>query len=215
MSVKSLQGWRAIPGWFNFAGWYDEVLETAPRGTTLVEIGSAFGRSAAYLARRAIDMKRHDLRLVAVDPFEWQVALGDPTCDTYRRALGGQHLPFNVMLRGMTLHCPEELERLTLLRLPSVEAARIFDRVHLAMIDADHAYEPCRDDIRAWRARATILAGHDHDLPGVRKACTEVLGPEDSAYHVRPAEPPDEGDFLAPGSGMGAVWVRGVRGPRP
>jgi hypothetical protein len=204
--------WKNLIGWFNYRNWYDTILAEAPHGATLVEIGSAFGRSTAYLARRALDTKRHDLRLVAVDPFEWRVALGDPTCDTYRRSLGGERGgPFNVMLRGMTLHCPEELERLTLLRLPSVEAARIFDKVHFAMIDADHAFGPCREDILAWSPKATILSGHDYDLEGVQRACLEVLGAKDVAFHVRPAESPDDGDFLpkdAAKTGAGAVWVR-------
>ncbi len=195
-------------------GLYDEVLDAAPHGATLVEIGSAFGRSLAYLARRAIDTKRHDVRIVGVDPFTWRVALGDPTCDTYRRALigpvdsdagGPNGGAFACMLRGMLLHCPEELERTTLLRLQSVEAAKIFDKVHMAFIDGDHAYEPVLADLKAWSLKATILAGHDFDLEGVRKAVTEWFG---EAFHVRPAEKPDEGDFLRPESGMGAVWVR-------
>jgi hypothetical protein len=200
--------WRNLPGWFNFQGFYREVVEQAPVGATLVEIGSAFGRSTAFLARDAIDKKRDDLRIVAVDPFRWQVALGDCVCDTYRRALAGQHLPFVTMLRGFAIHAPQELERIDLLRLPSIEASRLFDRVHLAMIDGDHAYGPVKADIVAWREKATILAGHDFDLEGVSRAVRELL----PKFTVRVAEKlSDEdraGDFLPADASMGAVWVR-------
>jgi hypothetical protein len=200
--------WQALPGWFSFPGFYREIVEQAPPGATLVEIGSAFGRSVAFLAREAIDRKRTDLRIVAVDPFEWQVALGDCVCDTYRRALAGHAYPFVTMLRGMAIHTPEELERITLLRLPSVEAARLFDRVHFAFIDGDHAYEPVSQDIRAWMGKATVLAGHDFDLEGVSRAVRELL----PKFGVRPGErlTDDEraGDFLPADGSMGHVWVR-------
>ena len=200
--------WRDLPGWFSFPGFYRDIVEQAPKGATLVEIGSAFGRSIAFLAREVIDRKRDDLRIVAVDPFRWQVALGDCVCDTYRRALAGQAFPFVAMLRGFAIHAPEELERIDLLRLPSVEAARIFDRVHLAFVDGDHAYEPVNQDIQAWYGKATILAGHDFDLEGVSRAVRELC----PRFGVRAPEKltADEhaGDFLPADGSMGLVWVR-------
>jgi hypothetical protein len=202
----------------NYCAWYRLVVEEAPQGATLVEIGSAFGRSTAYLARTAIGQRRDDLTIVAVDPFEWRVALGDPTCDAYRRALVG-HVDsdrggpnggsFVTMLRGFAIHAPEELERITLLRLPSTAAARVFDRVHFCMIDGDHAEGPVREDLHAWDGKASILSGHDFDLEGVRRAVTTFYG--EGKFHVRPAEAPERGDFLPPGSGVGAVWVRNAR----
>ena len=200
--------WRSLPGWFSFPQFYREIVEQAPKGATLVEIGSAFGRSVAFLAREAIDRRRDDLRIVAVDPFRWQVALGDCVCDTYRRALGGQSFPFVAMLRGFAIHAPEELERIDLLRLPSLEAARLFDRVHMAFVDGDHAYGPVKADIQAWYAKATILAGHDFDLEGVSRAVRELM----PKFDVRPAEKLSEedraGDFLPADGSMGLVWVR-------
>ena len=200
--------WRNLPGWMNFPAFYREIVEQAPPRATLVEIGSAFGRSLAFLAREAIDQRRGDLRIVAVDPFEWQVALGDCVCDSYRRSLAGQSFPFVTMLRGMAIHTPEELERVTLLRLPSVEASRLFDRVHFAFIDGDHAYGPVREDILAWKDKATVLAGHDFDQEGVERAVRELL----PKFNVRFGEVLDGEDqgwnFLPPERGVGQVWVR-------
>lgn len=180
-------GWADIPGWFDFQHVYDEAVETAPRGATLVEIGVAFGRSLAYLARRAIDAKRHDLRIVGVDPWvdDWTTPTGwkeeaRPTWGSehaeWARSVGG---PFSAFVVKMRDHAPEELERVTVWRMDSFQASVAMSgdtRVHMAFIDGDHRYEAVAQDVRVW-GRATILAGHDysHDFPGVVRAVDEAF----------------------------------------
>lgn len=184
--------WEAIPGWFEEATreLYDEAVETAPRSSTLVEIGVAFGRSLAYLARRAIDMKRHDLRLIGVDPWQddWKP---DGWAEDQRPTWGGEHAlwaraqggPFSAFVVSMRQHAPEELERVHAWRMTSVGAAAALavdldvGGVHLAFIDADHRYEGVGVDVVTWR-RATVLAGHDYhaaDFPGVVRAVDELV----------------------------------------
>jgi hypothetical protein len=72
-------------------------------------------------------------------------------------------------------------EKAKLIRLPSVEAAKLFapGSVDFVYVDAAHDYESVRGDIAAWWpaiSREGILAGHDfdnHELhAGVKQAVT-------------------------------------------
>lgn len=182
--------WSDIPGWFDWQWLYDEAVDTAPVGGTIVEVGVAFGRSLAYLARRALDAKRQDLRLVGVDP--WQDDYKpDGWPEEQRPTWGGEHAvwaraqggPFSAFIASMREHAPKELERVSIFRGTSEELAGALrgalDRklVHLAFIDADHRYEAVCADARLWKD-ATILAGHDYhsaDFPGVVRAVDEMF----------------------------------------
>ena len=69
--------------------------------------------------------------------------------------------------------------------MDSVDAAKFFDGpvLDFVFIDADHSYEGCRSDIRAWRGNIKpggILGGHDYALPthpkfGVKRAVDEAV----------------------------------------
>ena len=51
--------------------------------------------------------------------------------------------------------------------------------VDLIFIDADHSYQGCSKDIRAYRSKVKeggLLTGHDIDYPGVNKAVKELIG---------------------------------------
>ena len=187
--------WREIPGWFDFGPIYDEAVATAPPHSTLVEVGTACGRSIAYLARAALDAGRDDLRIVAIDPWwsckRWKP---DPAPVDDRDEMGfkGKHRAlwerygdtFGVFCGSMLEHAREELDRVTVLRLVSLEAAALFGpgSCHMVFIDANHEYEGISTDIRAWRPKVTangIFAGHDHwpvEYPGVVRACHEEFG---------------------------------------
>lgn len=73
--------------------------------------------------------------------------------------------------------------RLSLLEMPSVEAAREVEdgALDLVFIDADHSYEGCKADILAWGPKVRPggwLMGHDYhkaDFPGVVKAVDELI----------------------------------------
>jgi predicted O-methyltransferase YrrM len=65
-------------------------------------------------------------------------------------------------------------------RMTSLEAAHMFRDVtfDLVFIDANHEYEHVCDDILAWRPLVRtggILAGHDREWDGVKKAVNELI----------------------------------------
>lgn len=176
--------WQDIEGRAAYLWIYDEFLKQAPHGACIVEVGVALGKSVAYAASKCIELKRHDVRIYAVDPFggyarngEQQKA-GPPTPD------GDYHL-FEASMRE---HAPEERARINLLRLTSLEAATCFARrtwrlPHLVVLDADHTFEAVRDDIEAWRAVLAPggwIGGDDYEeeaFPGVIRAVKECFGP--------------------------------------
>jgi hypothetical protein len=74
--------------------------------------------------------------------------------------------------------CKKFSDRTIILRLPSVEAAKLFEPSSLdfVFIDGNHSYEAVSEDIHAWLPilrDAGILAGHDYGndkFPGVECA---------------------------------------------
>jgi cephalosporin hydroxylase len=181
-----------IPGWFSFAGTYDRMVDAAQDGDTIVEIGVAFGRSLAYLARRVIDSKKR-IRVFAVDPWiddRWEFPVDYPL-DAPRPGWGGEHAewarelggPFSAFIASMRSHAPEELEIVKVLRARSADAAKILGPTRGVLIDGSHNYEDVAQDIALWKPHMIpggILAGddwHETEFPGVCRAVREAFGP--------------------------------------
>jgi cephalosporin hydroxylase len=190
--------WQKIPGWFGWPETYDEMVATAPDGSTIVEIGVAFGRSLAYLGEKVLASGKR-IRIVAVDPWlddRWEFPTDYPL-DAVRPGWGGEHAdwareqggPFNAFVVQMRAHAPKVLEIAHVLRCRSVDAARIVGSCHGVLIDGSHNYEDVLCDIALWRTHILpggILAGDDYsvrDFPGVVKACDDSFGA--GQYEVR------------------------------
>lgn len=171
--------WGQIRGWSeeDVRSIYRDAVERAQDRDVLVEVGVAYGRSLAFLARTALDSGKR-LEIYGVDT--WAE-------DGYG---GGENVPFceekggyyQACVSELTTHAPEEFNAVILTRLTSVEASkRIEAAPHFVFIDADHTYESVLEDIRAWAPRIKpggIIAGHDltPTFPGVEKAVREHFG---------------------------------------
>lgn len=183
--------WQDIPGWFSFGRAYDRMVSEAKDGETIVEVGVAFGRSLAYLARRVIDSGKR-VRVVAVDPWlddRWEFPSNYPI-DAPRPGWGGEHSdwaraeggPYNAFVAMMRQHARQELEWCSVLRCKSSDAARIIGPCRGVLIDGSHNYEDVVQDIAMWRHHIIpggILAGDDwseQEFPGVVRACDEAFG---------------------------------------
>lgn len=169
-----------LPGWFDYADLYREAVEAAPNFATFVEIGVGFGKSISYLAELAIKHTKK-LRIIGVDPWidDWES--DKPTWGanfaSLGRELGG---PFNAVTTLMHQKCPHLLEYVNLVRMRSVQAARMFDdgSVFFVFVDGSHHYEDVREDLAAWQPKVApggIFAGHDFtdSFPGVQRAVHE------------------------------------------
>lgn len=184
--------WRDVPGWFNErSDLYDEAALTAPPGSTLVEVGVAFGRSLLYLADRVRATGRKDVRVVAVDPWlpypEHHFLYvpypgmpdGERTLYEYTRSYGSVYEAFNHNLTATGLR-----PYVDVLRMPSVEATKMFARPpHFVFIDGYHTYDQVRADLNAWWSLGPEwMAGDDYNpgdelnFPGVWKAVHDKFG---------------------------------------
>lgn len=164
--------YSAIPGWMDFEPLYDKIVQDAPHGATLVEIGCWFGRSLVYLGQQA---KRANKGLLVhgVDHGQGDTGTGKPP----------QHL-IGTLIENLT-EC-KLLGFVRIMNMDSVQAARWFEdkSVYFAFIDADHKYESVLADIQAWRPKIMpggILAGHDIGLKYVERAVWEEFG---EAYEI-------------------------------
>lgn len=181
--------YEAIPGWFDFEGTYIEAVQAVPDGGTMVEIGSWFGRSFAFLAVEAINSGKR-LNLFAVDT--WKGAPSQPALMETVEKLGGdiyQHFCDNMIpalgkwkANLLPNYLFGGLVNLSFLRMESVQAVKTFadESVDFVFIDADHDYEHCAEDIRNWSKKLKpggILAGHDYydAFPGVMQAVQELV----------------------------------------
>lgn len=185
--------WEQLRGWFDFQDIYDEAVADASTNTPtiMVEIGVGFGRSLAYLARKAIDSGK-PIRVVGIDPWidDWNPDW-EREGETARPTWGAEHAewarsqggPFNAFLAGMREHAREELEFVRILRLKSRYAAALFPQglLDFVFVDGSHRYEDVRRDIVDWRDRVRpdggVIAGHDHtaSFPGVVRAVSELM----------------------------------------
>ena len=162
--------YKDIPGWFDFPSVYDEALRTAQDGDILIEVGTAYGKSAAYMGQ-IIKESGKDVKFFAVDHFGGTAS--DPA-GTYAANMFEQWV-WNMHNCGVN-------EQVQLIQMNSIAAAKQFKAktVHFVFIDAAHDYESVKADIAAWKGKVKsggTLAGHDYGShAGVRQAVDEAFG---------------------------------------
>lgn len=99
--------------------------------------------------------------------------------------LGGKDEPEHIrqIARSRDLHAEflgnvGHFPNLKVIWEPSTEAAPFVEAADVIFIDAGHAEDDVRADIRAWRGKARkLLCGHDYDWETVQRAVHAELGP--------------------------------------
>lgn len=153
-------------------GW---LAVQARRAKRTVEVGCWLGRSTKWLANNTRGT------VWAVD--HW---LGTPH-DERQHTLYAETLAVRDPYAEFRVNLAKEitLGKVVPVRMESTKAAaRLLQKlgpgsVQFVFIDADHSYEGCAADIRAFRplvAKQGTLAGHDYHWPGVAKAVDEAFG---------------------------------------
>lgn len=179
MRTVSLTRALAIPGWMrqHELHWLADVASDA---RVIIEIGTWKGRSTRALGDHCPGV------VYAVDGYLDPLEDTDQTNQELRtRGPAAIAADAAANLRDLI-----EAGRVVLVRGRSTEAAaRIAVRLghqplaDLVFIDADHTYEGCKADIRAYQSlvapKRGILAGHDYGEkahPGVKQAVDELFG---------------------------------------
>jgi hypothetical protein len=165
-----------VPGWYDeaYRSLHVEIVNSAPPGSTLVELGVFAGKSLLGLGGLAKQAGK-GLRVVGVDTFQ-----GSEEHKVVRDADGAvQGVDHGGVLAGEAVHnlwAAGLLGTVTLLVGDSAAAAHFFadQSVWSVFIDADHSEHAVLRDVLAWQgkvANAGWLAGHDHGMfPGVTAA---------------------------------------------
>jgi len=169
--------YQNISGWFSFEPLYKQIITELQDGAHVVEIGSWKGRSTAFLAIEIINSGKN-IKFDCVDTWQGSPVHqpGGPFADTFV-ANGSLYEHFLENMKPVENHY-------TPFRMTSVEAAALYKDKSLdfVFIDADHEYEPVREDILAWLPKVKpggMIAGDDYvgDWPGVIRATNELLKP--------------------------------------
>lgn len=161
-----------IEGWFTFAQLYSHVVNISPNESHFVEVGTWKGKSAAYMGVEIINSGKK-IKFDCIDPF---VPVGDEMPE-YKITHEDLKNAFISNMKPLEGHY-------NLITTKSPECTKAYDNQSLdfVFIDGDHSYEAVAQDIKAWLPKIKlggILAGHDYAIPGVNKACHDVLGLRD------------------------------------
>lgn len=162
---------------FTFPNLYRKMIENARDGGSICEVGVWRGASLAFLAAEA---QRKNLTVVGVDYFAGMGPWGsaDPQKQVLKRwrREEAETPQWNLIRENMA----PAWDSIVIVKALSHQAASFFKDGQFdgVMIDADHSYEACAKDIRAWLPKVReggILAGHDYqgEFPGVDKAVNE------------------------------------------
>jgi hypothetical protein len=144
-------------------------------------VGAEIGVFTGALSSRLL-LNRIDMKLLMVDP--WAAGKGED-------GLGDFHSSLNQDEQDG--YCQSAVgavrfagDRASVWRMTSLEAAQDVadESLDFVFIDADHSYECCLADIKAWLPKIKpggFISGHDYDNPdypqfGVKRAVEEVFG---------------------------------------
>ena len=179
--------WRDVPGWFDYADVYDKALARVPANGVMVEVGVFMGKSALYMAEKMQETSSR-ASFYCVDP--WQITEEWPMARQIENAKQSgldtsKMQEFGSLFRAFSWYVSQSpiADYLRVLRVGSVEASLLFDKVDFLFIDADHTYDGTAEQLEAWHslvyAADGVIAGHDYDnpnWPGVKVAVDEFYG---------------------------------------
>lgn len=169
METPTIPDWRDISGFFDEhdAGIYRHWAEEVPDYTTIVELGTWLGRSAACALTNLITCNKLHVKLVCIDI---GVAF---RADKAKANLAPYNEAFKVLRSG---------ESYTNLEVINADALRYYTKftdesIWACFIDSNHDYDPTKKQLERWWPKIAIggrMGFHDHStgFPGVMEAVT-------------------------------------------
>jgi predicted O-methyltransferase YrrM len=153
------------------------MVKKFPSGSHFVEVGTWKGTSAAFMAVEIINSGK-DIKFDCVDVWD-----GSNEPDYASDPKVKQNALYEHFLDNMY----PVIEYVNPIRLPSVEASKLYEDNSLDFIflDAAHDYENVYKDLIHWYPKIKsggVFAGHDYHHDPVNKAVHDVLG--SSILHI-------------------------------
>lgn len=164
---SNITSWRDIHGWFDYEDLYRRLVSEIPDGGSFVEVGCWMGRSIAAFHSFAKEAGK-TVHISVVDSFEGEPSSSDQA--TILEAHGGNvRKAFDANIDAL------KVWPIVICNLESTEGAGEFDddSQDAVFIDAAHDQQSVENDIGAWLPKVKpggILAGHDYDEIGVKRA---------------------------------------------
>ena len=168
--------YQNIPGWFSFNDVYRDAVAAATHHAHFIEIGAAWGRSAAFMAVEIINSQKN-IRFDVID--SWQGS-GQHEND--------HHVSHLSLAEKFFLYTRPVEHIIKPVKSTSLSASRLYvdNSLDFVFIDASHEYLDVVNDIKAWLPKITpggVLAGDDYNWVGVRQAVDEVLGKKNILFN--------------------------------
>ena len=190
--IPSARAPGQVPGYFDYSDLYARIVDDAPAGSWLVEIGVYHGLSLRFLAHHA---KAADKNLTVVG-IDWARGSGEvPKTEPIHPDQVATTLPYGNLASPMlsTLITAGVADDTTLIIGPSTKCAKFIPdgAAYMVFIDASHLHDDVVADIRAFLPkvkRGGVMAGHDlFTFPGVRTAVAQVFGEMDHMCRDSPS----------------------------
>lgn len=167
--------WQSIHGWSddNMFHLYSQAVKNSQDGYHFVEIGSWKGKSASFMCVEIINSGKK-IKFDCVDP--WTGSEEHQKGGDWEDKSVIEGTLFDEFIQNM-----KSVEGYyNAVKLPSVEAAKLYDDESLdfVFIDGAHDYDNVCADIKAWLPKlktGKLLSGHDWNFFPVQKAVKDVL----------------------------------------
>lgn len=170
--------WESLDGFMWYETAYRRMLDTLPKDrlSAFVEIGCYKGKSTAFLGVEIVN-RNIPVTVHCVDNWE------SPNGET-----GQGPAIFAEFERNIKPIADALGDRLIVHPVSSLEASMAFldNSLDVVWVDADHEYEGCLQDIRAWWPKIKpggFMGGDDFMMLGVARAVCEQFAPNYICVH--------------------------------
>ena len=174
--------YQNIDGWFSFPGLYSNVVKLFPENSHFVEIGTWYGRSAAYMAVEIANSNKK-IKFDCVDTW-----VGSDE-EIHKKELDVIN---NTLYEKFLSNIEPVKNYINPIRMESLKAVELYknNSLDFVFVDASHDYENVKKDIEAWYPKVRsggILAGHDYVevWKGVMQAVDEFLQKENYKLNIK------------------------------
>jgi predicted O-methyltransferase YrrM/GR25 family glycosyltransferase involved in LPS biosynthesis len=162
--------YQDIEGWFSYEELYNKFVNECSDGSTIVEIGSWFGKSTKYISDKIKETNKN-VKLISVDTFK-----GSQNEQLHIDTVGNfDNDIYQIFYENLIGN------KIEVIKDSSHNASKLFNNgsIDYLMIDGDHSYEGVKNDIEDFFYKVKpggIISGDDYVVfDGVTKAVNEYF----------------------------------------